>query len=99
MIIQTEGLTKRFGRKKAVADLNLAVAEGSALALIGANGAGKTTTLRMLVNLLRPDAGAAQILGVDRRPGSGPIAPDAPSGSSTADLPATPPWPPRRRGA
>jgi ABC-2 type transport system ATP-binding protein len=67
MIIQTEGLTKRFGRKAAVADLSLAVAEGSALALIGANGAGKTTTLRMLVNLLQPDAGQATVLGVDSR--------------------------------
>jgi ABC-2 type transport system ATP-binding protein len=67
MIIQTEGLTKRFGRKKAVTGLDLAVAEGSALALIGANGAGKTTTLRMLVNLLRPDAGSARVLGVDSR--------------------------------
>jgi ABC-2 type transport system ATP-binding protein len=67
MIIQTEGLTKRFGRKTAVADLDLRVAEGSALALIGANGAGKTTTLRMLVNLLRPDAGRAEVMGVDSR--------------------------------
>jgi len=43
------------------------VPEGATVALIGANGAGKTTTLRMLMNLLRPDAGEARILGVDSR--------------------------------
>jgi ABC-2 type transport system ATP-binding protein len=67
MIIQTEGLTRRFARKTAVAGLDLAVPEGAALALIGANGAGKTTTLRMLAGLLRPSAGHAAVLGVDSR--------------------------------
>jgi ABC-2 type transport system ATP-binding protein len=67
MIIKTEGLTKRFGRKAAVTDLNLMVPEGAALALIGANGAGKTTTLRLLMNLLQPDSGQAFVQGVDSR--------------------------------
>jgi ABC-2 type transport system ATP-binding protein len=47
--------------------LNLSVAEGSALALIGANGAGKTTTIKVLMNILAPTAGTATILGVDSR--------------------------------
>jgi len=67
VIIETEGLSKRFSRHEAVHDLNLAVPEGAALALIGANGAGKTTTLRMLVNLIRPSSGRARVLGVDSR--------------------------------
>jgi ABC-2 type transport system ATP-binding protein len=65
MIIQTDRLTKRFSRHEAVDGVSLAVPEGAALALIGSNGAGKTTTLRMLVNILRPDAGAARVLGAD----------------------------------
>jgi ABC-2 type transport system ATP-binding protein len=67
MIIQTDNLTKRFGGHDAVSGLQLAVPEGATYALIGANGAGKTTTLRMLVNLLRPDSGSAQVLGIDSR--------------------------------
>jgi len=67
MIIQTEGLAKRFGRHDAVRNLNLAIPEGATCALIGANGAGKTTTMRMLGNLLAPDHGRARVLGVDSR--------------------------------
>jgi len=67
MIIETDGLAKRFGRHEAVQNLNLAVPEGATCALIGANGAGKTTTMRMLVNLLAPDRGRARVLGVDSR--------------------------------
>lgn len=67
MIIQTDSLTKTYGSCEAVRGLNLEVPEGAALALIGANGAGKTTTIRMLMNILRPDRGTAQVLGVDSR--------------------------------
>lgn len=67
MIVETENLTKRFRRTEAVRGVNLSVPEGAAFALIGANGAGKTTALRLLVNLLRPDAGSARVLGVDSR--------------------------------
>jgi ABC-2 type transport system ATP-binding protein len=67
MSIECEGLGKRFGRYAAVRDLSLRVPAGSAFALIGTNGAGKTTTLRMLVNILQPDSGAARVLGVDSR--------------------------------
>jgi ABC-2 type transport system ATP-binding protein len=67
MIIETEGLTKRFGRKDAVSAMNLRVAKGAAMAMIGANGAGKTTTLRLLTNIYSPDAGRAEVLGIDTR--------------------------------
>jgi len=66
-LIETHGLTRRFGRMEAVHDLSLAVPEGSVFALLGPNGAGKTTTLKLLMNLLSPTGGRAQILGVDSR--------------------------------
>ncbi len=65
MIIQTSNLTKRFGRHLAVDHVSLRVPEGAVVALVGANGAGKTTTLRLLMNLVRPDSGEANVLGVD----------------------------------
>jgi ABC-2 type transport system ATP-binding protein len=66
-IIETENLTRRFGRMEAVHELTLAVPEGSVLALLGPNGAGKTTTLKLLMNLLLPTSGSARVLGVDSR--------------------------------
>jgi ABC-2 type transport system ATP-binding protein len=58
------GLSKTFVRP-AVDGLDLSVAAGSFYALLGPNGAGKTTTLRMVAGLLRPDAGAIAIFGID----------------------------------
>ncbi len=46
--IETEGLTKKFGRSTAVDNVDLVVPEGTVYALLGTNGAGKTTTVRML---------------------------------------------------
>ena len=66
-IIETQNLSRRFGRMEAVHDLTLAIPEGSVLALLGANGAGKTTTLKLLMNLLAPTSGSARVLGVDSR--------------------------------
>jgi ABC-2 type transport system ATP-binding protein len=66
-IIETHGLTRRYGRMEAVHELNLSVPAGSVFALLGPNGAGKTTTLKMLMNLLPPTAGSATVLGVDTR--------------------------------
>jgi ABC-2 type transport system ATP-binding protein len=51
----------------ALAGLNLDVAEGAIYALVGPNGAGKTTTIKVLMNIFRPTAGAAEILGIDSR--------------------------------
>jgi ABC-2 type transport system ATP-binding protein len=64
-VIETQGLSKHFGGKRAVDRLNLAVPRGAICALLGDNGAGKTTTIRMLTGLLRADAGKATILGQD----------------------------------
>ncbi|HEY2932925.1 MAG TPA: ABC transporter ATP-binding protein [Acidobacteriota bacterium] len=63
--IETEGLTRSFGRTEAVIDLTLAVPRGSIFAFLGPNGAGKTTTIKMLMNILRPSAGKATVFGVD----------------------------------
>ncbi len=62
-IIETRGVTKRFGARAAVIDLNLTVPRGSAFGFLGHNGAGKTTLIRMLLGLTRADAGAMQISG------------------------------------
>jgi ABC-2 type transport system ATP-binding protein len=64
-VIETHGLTRRFGRTAAVDDLTLCVPEGSIFAFLGPNGAGKTTTIKMLLNILQPTSGSAGILGVD----------------------------------
>jgi ABC-2 type transport system ATP-binding protein len=62
--IEVSGLTKRFGAVHAVQDLSFAVEPGSVTGFLGPNGAGKTTTLRMLLGLVRPDAGTATIAGL-----------------------------------
>lgn len=64
-IIETNQLSRRFGRTEAVRDLTLAVPQGSVFALLGANGAGKTTAIKVLMNLLAPSGGEARVLGVD----------------------------------
>jgi len=67
MIIETSGLTKRFGRVETITNLNLQVPEGTVFALIGPNGAGKTTTIRMLMNILQPDSGSITVMGTPSR--------------------------------
>jgi len=62
-MISTRNLTRHFGSLTAVANLNLAIAQGELFGLIGSDGAGKTTTLRMLAGILDPDAGELEVLG------------------------------------
>jgi ABC-2 type transport system ATP-binding protein len=62
-IIETRGLTKRYGRLTAVGELDLTVEEGAVFGFVGPNGAGKTTTMRILATLLRPTAGEAWVAG------------------------------------
>jgi ABC-2 type transport system ATP-binding protein len=62
-LIEVHGLTKRFGRVLAVDRLSFTVEAGTVVGFLGPNGAGKTTTLRMLLGLVRPDAGTATING------------------------------------
>lgn len=64
-IIQTSHLTKRYGAKIAVNDLNLSIRKGEVFGLLGPNGAGKTTTILMLLGLTEPTAGTATIAGCD----------------------------------
>ena len=63
--IRTVGLTKRFGSFTALAPLDLEVARGEVLGYLGPNGAGKTTTIRLLLGLIRPTGGRAEIFGLD----------------------------------
>ncbi|HEX6288550.1 MAG TPA: ABC transporter ATP-binding protein [Herpetosiphonaceae bacterium] len=63
--IRTENITKMYGQKRGVLDLNLAVRPGEVFGFLGPNGAGKTTTIRLLLDLIRPTRGQAQVLGLD----------------------------------
>ncbi len=63
--ILAEGLHKHYGKTHALAGIDLAAEEGSVLGLLGPNGAGKTTAVRILTTLLRPDAGRAEVAGLD----------------------------------
>ena len=63
--IRMEALTKRFGSVVALDDLTLDVAEGEVFGFLGPNGAGKSTTLRLLLGLIKPTAGRAEIKGID----------------------------------
>jgi ABC-2 type transport system ATP-binding protein len=63
--ILAEGLQKRFGTTQALAGLDLVVEQGTVLGVLGPNGAGKTTTVRILTTLLHPDAGHAEVAGLD----------------------------------
>ena len=71
LMIQAEGLTKRYGETQALAGVNIAVPAGTILGLLGPNGAGKTTAVRVLTTLARPDSGSATVAGFDvlRQPG------------------------------
>jgi len=63
-LIQTHGLSRRFGTQLAVDDLNLLVPAGGVYGFLGPNGAGKTTAIRMLLGLIRPTAGEVQMFGL-----------------------------------
>ena len=62
LAIQTTGLGKRFGKRQAVSNLDLAVPHGSVFGFLGPNGSGKTTTIRMLLGLITPDSGSICLL-------------------------------------
>lgn len=65
LVIETDGLTKRYSDVLAVDDLHLAIPGSTVYGFLGPNGSGKTTTMRMLTTLTRPSEGAARIVGVD----------------------------------
>ena len=64
-IIHTEGLTKHYGTFVALSPLNLDVHKGEVLGYLGPNGAGKTVTIRLLLGLIKPTAGRAEMFGLD----------------------------------
>lgn len=64
-VLTIEHLTRRYGDRIAVQDLNLCVRAGQTVGFLGPNGAGKTTTIRILLGLIRPDSGRALIAGAD----------------------------------
>ena len=107
LAIQTEDLTKYFGRVAALEGLSLEVGRGEIFGFLGANGAGKTTTIRLLLDLLRPTRGRAAIHGHDCHraslqaraaigylPGEVPIYPDMTGGQLLRFLAALGPRPP-----
>ncbi|SDT32378.1 ABC-2 type transport system ATP-binding protein [Friedmanniella luteola] len=63
VVIRTRGLTKRYGELRAVDGIDLEVGRGAVYGFLGANGSGKTTTVRMLLGLVLPTSGTAEVLG------------------------------------
>ena len=72
-ILETAGLSKRFGSRWAVKDLNLEVHAGDVFGFLGPNGAGKSTTIRMILTLLAPTSGTVKIFGKEVRENRGSI--------------------------
>jgi ABC-2 type transport system ATP-binding protein len=65
LAVEARGLTKVFGRSRAVDGVDLAIPRGCVYGVLGPNGAGKTTTIRILATLLQPDGGTAEVFGHD----------------------------------
>ena len=63
VVLRTTGLTRSFGAVRAVEGLDLSVRAGEIYGFLGVNGAGKTTTIRMLMGIVKPDAGSIELLG------------------------------------
>ncbi|KAF0207165.1 MAG: ABC transporter ATP-binding protein [Actinomycetota bacterium] len=63
LVVQTAGLTKRYGKRNVVNGLDLRVEREQIYGFLGLNGAGKTTTIRMLMGLIRPTSGSARLFG------------------------------------
>ncbi len=64
-VIHTERLTKSYGVHRGIADLDLDVEQGEIFGFLGPNGAGKTTTMRVLLDLIRPTSGRAEVFGIE----------------------------------
>jgi ABC-2 type transport system ATP-binding protein len=66
-VIETDGLTKRYGTQRGIEDVSITVEPGEVYGFLGSNGAGKTTTIRTLLDLLHPTGGCALVFGLDSR--------------------------------
>jgi len=80
----TQGLTKSYGKVRALRGVDLEVQRGEIFGYLGPNGAGKTTTIRCLLDLIRPDGGAVRVLGID--PQANPVAVQARTGYLPGEL-------------
>jgi ABC-2 type transport system ATP-binding protein len=78
LAIQVQGLTKSYGKVRALRGIDLQVARGEIFGFLGPNGAGKTTAIRCLLDSIRPDGGKARLLGLD--PQTDPLAVQARTG-------------------
>jgi ABC-2 type transport system ATP-binding protein len=72
--VSTQALRREFGKVTAVSDLNLDLPRGGVIGLVGPNGSGKSTAIRMLLGLIRPTSGTAEVLGVSIEDPSGYVA-------------------------
>ena len=63
IVIETSSLTKQYGKKQVVKDLDLKVPGGSIYGFLGPNGAGKSTTMKMILGLAKPTSGTVTVLG------------------------------------
>lgn len=63
-VIHTEKLSKSYGPHRGITDVDLTVLQGEVFGFLGPNGAGKTTTIRILLDLIRPTGGTAQVFGI-----------------------------------
>lgn len=66
-VIELQGLSKTYGSRRGLAELSLEVRPGEVFGYLGPNGAGKSTTIRLMLDLIRPTAGSARVLGLDPR--------------------------------
>ena len=64
-VVKISGLSKRYGKTQALDDISLTIPPGVVFALLGENGAGKSTCLKTLLGLEKPDAGTAEVLGMN----------------------------------
>lgn len=69
--VVARGLGKRYGANRAIEDIDLTLAPGATLALIGHNGAGKTTLMKLILGLIRPSSGSLEVLGAE--PATAPL--------------------------
>ncbi|WP_063050793.1 ABC transporter ATP-binding protein [Nocardia arthritidis] len=66
-VIELQGLSKTYGSRRGLVELSLEVRPGEVFGYLGPNGAGKSTTIRLILDLIRPTAGSARVLGLDPR--------------------------------
>ena len=84
VVLATNGLTKSYGKVRALRGVDLEVRSGQIFGFLGPNGAGKTTTIRCLLDLIRPDAGTVRVLGID--PQANPVAVQSRTGYLPGEL-------------